>query len=205
MDIPNGTAVRWSGTWTPSTGEWLSGGSVQDITAQLSAMGFRVKAINVTNSDLLGQVIGLGAAPVQGTIDVETAGGFDYPDADNETGEQNVSDAIATGVQIATGNTATGSLSNIVLPIGSHAGGPSTVPTQVAQGGTVKPACGSGFSGTLGSFFGTCAKAAATPSTSSTDFLSRLTSKGTMYIALAVFGFIAALALIGYSGALKRT
>lgn len=205
MDIPNGTALRWSGTWTPSTGEWISGGSVNDITSELSAMGFRVKAINVTNSNILGQIANLGPSPVQGVIDVETSGGFDYPDADNETGEQNVADAIATGVQIATGNSVTGSLSNIVLPVGSHAGGPSSVPTQVAQAGTVKPACGSGFSGTLGSFFGTCAKAAATQSPSSTDFLSSLTSKGTMYIALAVFGFIAALALIGYSGALKRT
>lgn len=205
MDIPNGTAVRWSGTWTPSTGEWLSGGSVRDITSQLSAMGFRVKGIQITSSDVLGQIASLGAAPVQGTIDVETAGGFDYPDADNETGEQNVSDAITTGIQVATGNVATGSISNIVLPIGSHVGGPSSVPTQVAQAGTVKPVCGSGFSGTLGSFFGTCAKAAAAPSAPSTDFFSSLTQKGTMYIALAIFGFIAALALIGYSGALKRT
>ncbi len=43
------------------------------------------------------------------------------------------------------------------------------------------------------------------PSDPSTGFsLSNLTSSGTLYIALALFGFIGALALIGYSGALKH-
>lgn len=204
MDIPNGTGLKWSGTWTPSTSEWIGAGSVNDITSELSAMGFRVKSINVTNNDFLGQVASLGPVAIQGTIDVETSGGFDYPDAAGETGEQNAGDAISTAIQIATGNPATGSVSNIVLPAGSATGGQSNVPTQVATTSTVKPACGSGFS--LGSILGTCAKAATTPASNSSpsDFLSSLTSKGIMYIALAVFGFIAALALIGYSGALKR-
>jgi len=78
-----------------------------------------------------------------------------------------------------------------------------SVPGASGAGPRVSMQCGAGIVETIRGWLGLCAQPAAP--VSSGFSLSSITGTGTMWIALVIFGFIGALALIGYSGALKRS
>lgn len=190
MNIPNGSIVTWNGSWTNN----FPVATEQDISSQLSQMGFTVKSVHIS-SGLIAQVIG---QYLEGTFVVQTNGG-DFNDSTGVgDGQAQVQNMIAMAINLATGSfPLSSSITDVQVPPGSNTG-------KTTPGTDVATTCQGGIGGFLGSLFGSCKKAPTQSSSSSSSFLSSLTSSSVLYVGLAIFGFVAALALIGYSGALKR-
>lgn len=126
-----------------------------------------------------------GPATLAVTLNVEVSGGLGYNSADD------VVSIVDHEVYAVTGTLpSTSKATNLSLP------GPGGTGPKVAT------QCGDGFIESLKGFFGLCDK----PKQISKGFsFGSLGSSTVLYVGLAIFGFVAALALIGYSGALRRT
>jgi hypothetical protein len=178
-NIPTGTLVNYKG-------QWHAGGLTgpQDVINKVSS-ALAADGITVRNSDWSGSALGdisgyIGAGQdFTATLQVQVTGGLGYNSADD------VRSIIDHEVYTATSTLpASSSIPNFTLP------GTTSV---------------SGFTDWLKSLFtGSTSTGQGGTDTSGGFSLSNITSSGTLYIAIAIFGFIGALALIGYSGALKR-
>lgn len=182
--IPDKSIVTWVGSWIPGVGANPQESAGQ-VSTQLSQLGMKAVSITWTGDSFLN----VGQDAIKFTIKVQTVGGTTYGS------ENDVQSIINHAVYEAVGQ----------LPISSQ-----ITDVQLSRGDTSAnvttqlPACGTGFVESIKGFLGICSRPV--QQVDSKPFsLSSITGSGVLWIALVVFGFVGAFALIGYSGALKRT
>jgi hypothetical protein len=177
--VPVGSVVTYTGTW--HVGYFTS---VQDVINKVGLGLLNNDGITVKTASggILGAVGAIdnylgGPAEMTVTMDVQITGGSGFGSVDDVASIVNHEAYQATG----------------------------TLPTVFSTPKVKLPGAvsASGFLDWLSSLF-TGASSTGQPSASNSGFsLAGLGSSGVLYISLAIFGFVAALALIGYSGALR--
>lgn len=185
--IPNGSQLTWKGAWISGVGTNPQS-SANQVSTELRNEGMHVVSLTYAGDTFLN----LGQDPVTYEVEVQT------DDGTGHASERDVQAIIEHAIYQAVGVLPiSGNITKIALA-GTGGTGPQVT--------TPPPPCQPGFLEMLRGWFGLCtAQAASQLSNADKGFsLSSITSGGLLYIGLAIFGFVAALALIGYSGALRN-
>lgn len=181
--VPTGSIITYS------SGDWYSGwfsSAIDTINAVgqllVSNDGMKIRKVNSVSVNGIVSAVDKylgGPAKFSVELEIEITGGLGFNSVDDVAAVVNHEAYQATGKLPAISS----------VPKVSIPGTPSIT----------------GFIDWVKSLFSGTQSTGQPSSTGSGFSLSSLTSSGTLYIGLAVFGFVAALALIGYSGALKRS
>lgn len=178
--MPTGSVINyqsddWYAGWFTNTDDVISA-----VAQKLSQDGLTVRSSSSSINGAMGSVdkwLG-GGASFTVTMKVEVTGGSGYSSTDD----------VASIIN------------HEAWSVTQHLPGSWSVPSYSLPGTFSL----TGISDWLGSLFSGVTKTGQPASSSGTDLLSSITSKGLLWIALMIIGFVGALALIGYSGALKH-
>lgn len=183
--IPNKSLLTWVGSWISGFGTNVQESGNQ-VSTQLRLLGMKVISLTWTGDSFFN----VGQDAVTYTIQVQTDSGTGYKSEDD------VQSIIHHAIYQATGRLPiSGTITSIELNQDSGT---------IADVNKALPPCSSGIGGFFGSLFGSCTKPAQQKKNDDKGFsLSSLGSSTILYVGLAIFGFVGALALIGYSGALR--
>ena len=177
--IPTGTLFTYKSSDWKTNYFTTTGDIVNQVAALLAQNGMTIRDHTESVQGVVGNIDAYIGGPAQFSVvlTVQITGGTGYASIDDPAS------IIDHFVYQVTGTLPTHSVTDF------------TVPNSLSVGG---------FFGWVKSLF-SGKQSTGQPAPASTGFsLSSITSSGTLWIGLVILGFVGALALIGYSGALKR-